>query len=167
MKIQSLISNETEWLLYHLSLKDLHSDQKSSFPFYVPDTFIYKYGELTHPPDRISNIPQQWYFTSRSGQVCRKYPHNLTLDNMRAAIASKYSATDIVGVAYGFSCDSKDEAVTVTTEYVDKNGLGIPSEDNAANRGIHNLREERAAGLPGLRRSPGPAQLYLASSDRV
>ncbi len=68
-------------------------------------------------------MPHQWYFTSKAGQVCRKYSYNLTVSNVRAALESKYAATDIVGVGYEYACEGKGDIV-VTSEYIDKDGLG-------------------------------------------
>ena len=43
MDLKAIISNETEWMLYYLSLKPMiENGAVQPLPFYVPDTLVYK-----------------------------------------------------------------------------------------------------------------------------
>ena len=117
MKIKTTIENETEWLFYYLSCKAFPSGSiENSFPFYVPDTLIYKYY-LIH--FRISSNPQYWYFSSRSGEVCRKYHYNITKDNIMNRLEKKSLYFDIMGTEYKFLENGKS-LLTINTRYIHK-----------------------------------------------
>ena len=68
MQLDSVITNETEWLIYYLWKKE-SSDNTIRFNFKIPDTVTYKVGN-----------PYTYFFSSKHDLILKKNDRKLSKD---------------------------------------------------------------------------------------
>ena len=78
------ISNNTEWLFFHLWKKD-PTTHLSCPNIYIPETILYRWGQ-----------PQFWYSTARDGTIIRRLKEKITLPNIETIFGYNLSRSGVI-----------------------------------------------------------------------